>query len=361
MEYVGYDPGYGFTKVVIGNFLQQEKFVFPSTIAVGDYLEPSRLLDVSFENPFSKNDFVDNFVFTISNSTEKIKFKIDPQNGRLRFHDERGGRLLLLPLIAVLGFYNQFIRQSNNYSVAISVVPRTVEQVSASIAQFFQSFSQNREFTLKMESYSAPFETTFKIENIIVVEQAIAPLFNIIVKQSGGQLLVDLIPDAVGVLDIGTNTVSTAIVKNEKIEMINSFRRSAVYQVVQRIKDLLNTLSLDASESEIIDRIIRKDYVFSRIYSDIAQMREEKFDLTEDIKKIIDGVFDNTINPILTDFTRTLMSYTSSPKIIVVGGGANLFKEQFQQKVKIDIIVDNDPQFANAHGALKAVYLRHRI
>jgi activator of 2-hydroxyglutaryl-CoA dehydratase len=97
--------------------------------------------------------------------------------------------------------------------------------------------------------------------------------------------------------------------------------------------------------------ITENNFSIKHISPDTFQ--EEVVDLNDIAKKIKNELFNDVIRPRISNL---LKEYPSIDKIVFTGGGVKVFPQLNNQQ----FIVPADPQFSNAIGALKMLYLRRQ-
>ena len=342
MAYDGYDLGFGFVKsAVFKNPKDFHKIIFPTDI---DRANPH--IEIVDRNPIMLSKPLDQI---LSFETDNIKFTIG-RGARTEFTvDEfemlrpvKDLQLLLLGSLAISALQYGVTDFYITYVVPIGLA-RTEKNRWNRFAG---------EHTVLIHG-AIESKVNIYIKYMSFVEQGIASLFDLMYEfNEDGKLVQKDSFDKATLIDIGTNTINTAVVENMKVIHKETYLKSGMYKFIKDFSHELKSRGLNVSKTDIQEMIISNNFKIKHISSDTFQ--EETVDLTDTATEIKKEVYKDVIRPRISNL---LKEYPSVGKIIFTGGGVKAFPQLDNNQ---QFVIPDDPQFSNAIGALKMLYLRRQ-
>jgi hypothetical protein len=338
--YNGYDLGFGFVKSVFKTSKGFYKQIFPTDIdKANPHIEIIDKNPIILSKPLDQilSFEADNTRFTIGRGA-RTEFTVD-QFEMLR--PIKDLQLMLLGSLAMSSLQYGVTDFYIAYVVPIGLTKTEKER--------WANFVGTHEVLIHGAIES---KVNIKVKYMSFVEQGIASLFDLMYDfNDEGKIVQKTTFGKVGLVDIGTNTVNVAVIDNMKIVHKETYPKSGMYKFIHDFLQELKSRGFNVSKSDIQKMITENNFSIKHISPDTFQ--EEVVDLNDIAKKIKNELFNDVIRPRISNL---LKEYPSIDKIVFTGGGVKVFPQLNNQQ----FIVPADPQFSNAIGALKMLYLRRQ-
>ncbi|MEM3502789.1 MAG: ParM/StbA family protein [Nitrososphaeria archaeon] len=366
MQFIGFDPGYGLTKAVIGNKLDSvSKYVFPSFVeTLANIMPPGKIVEKT--NLYAQN-FDETFLFRIDEKNYRIGRGISKTVNDIVFENVRDPDVIRLLLLSLIGFH-QFKAEyegakDNEYAVGITVVPTTRKIIQEHFS-IFETNGKRLKGKHEVELYfdeETHFIVEFEISRVALIEQAYAAYKDFLFAKDDLTHFNEEENKVIAVIDIGTNTMNLFAVENfTKVLADKTIANGPIYDLLQQIKRLYAKHNIMRGDLFIMNQIIENNFVFPVSENGKVVVK----DFTENVNKIKDTIFYESFHKRFVDFQEEVTKKTNKIiDFIIVGGGVKAFESQFK-KFEVEnsyVHVSSDPVFANANGAWKELYMRNLI
>ncbi|MCY0892667.1 MAG: ParM/StbA family protein [Acidibacillus sp.] len=187
----------------------------------------------------------------------------------------------------------------------------------------------------------------YTLSKVSVIGQGVAALYSHLNEN-------EIMNGSYAVIEIGSRTTDFAVYKNmELLEGQYGSIDSAMLQIIDEFTRKAESAHV-MMDFTFADQLIRNYEITKSII--VKSEEGQQIDLTSTFKAIVESVCIHTLNRVIPRFKNI----TRLDGIVIAGGGAKLFYPYIFDMIgsKTELSIAQDPQYANAVGALRIAHLR---
>lgn len=321
---VGIDLGYGFVKILEG----ERELKFPSVVGVGGSLNFSSGLSIK-SNPLDNLAIdIDKKTYFVGNMAVKHSEIASRSLDQNRVEDINTKVLLLTSL----GLLTQWEKQDFNLVTGLP---------TGYYGGYKEDWNENLkgDYKLVLSDGKNKQEKSFTIKNSNIIPQPFGTLYDRLLNDFGKIEDQELSEMTVGVVDIGFKTTDLAVASEmDFVEKLSSSTTTALSNAYRIIANKLREGYKVDKENYQLDKIIEKGEI---------RLAGKKHDLS-DLKT---EVYSQVATKIATEI-ESQWDYRDLDIILLTGGGGQALSEFLLPQFSNMVLVNN-PQFANVRGYQK--------